>query len=134
MRCIALFENVTRAVVTDCIIDKEKDRMIVVVKPGNAGLAIGKHGVRIKMLKNLFKTEVEIVEYADNPVDFVKNSFIPARVKDVRITERLDGKKIAVVTVENSDKGVAIGKNGRTIERTRFLAKRYFLIDNVMIV
>ncbi len=134
MRCIALFENVTRAAVNDCIIDSENDRMIVVVKPGNAGLAIGKHGARIKMLKNLFKKDVEIVEYADNPIDFIKNSFIPARVKEVRITERLDSKKVAVVTVEDSDKGVAIGKNGRTIERTRMLAKRYFQIDNVTII
>lgn len=134
MKCIALFENVTRAVVNDCIIDKERDRMIIVVKPGNAGLAIGKHGTRIKLLKDLFKKDVEIVEYADNPVDFIKNSFIPARVKEVRITERLDNKKVAVVAVEDSDKGVAIGKNGRTIERTRLLARRYFQIDNVIIV
>jgi len=134
MRYIALFESVTRAVVNDCIIDKKKDRVIMIVKPGNAGLAIGKHGARVKMLKNLIKKDIEIVEYADNPVDFIKNSFTPARVKEVRITERLDGKKVAVVTVEDSDKGVAIGKDGRTIERTRFFAKRYFQIDNVIIV
>ena len=134
MRYIALFESVTRAVVNDCIIDKKKDRVIMIVKPGNAGLAIGKHGARVKMLKNLIKKDIEIVEYADNPVDFIKNSFTPARVKEVRITERLDNKKVAVVTVEDSDKGVAIGKDGRTIERTRFFAKRYFQIDNVIIV
>jgi len=35
--------------------------------------------------------------------------------------------------VEPSDKGAAIGKNGKTAERTRLLAKRYFCIDNVII-
>jgi len=134
MRCIALFESVTGAVANDCIIDKKRDRVIMVVKPGNAGLAIGKHGARVKMLKNMIKADIEIVEYADNPVDFIKNSFIPARIREVRITERLDNKKIAAVTVEDGDKGVAIGKNGRTAERARFLAKRYFQIDNVVIV
>lgn len=134
MRYIALFESVTKAVVNDCIIDSKNDRVIMVVKSGNAGLAIGKHGERVKMLKNMIKKDVEVVEYSDNPVEFIKNSFTPAKAKEVRITERLDGRKVAVVTVGDSDKGVAIGKDGKTIERTRMLAKRYFQIDNVVIV
>ena len=133
MRYIALFENVTGAVVTDCIIDDKRDRVIMIVKPGNAGLAIGKHGQRIKMLRNMVKRDVEIVEYADNPVDLIKNSFAPARIKEVRITERLNNKRVAVVTVEDQDRGVAIGREGKTVERTRLLAKRYFQIDNVVI-
>ncbi len=133
MRYIALFESVTGAVATDCIIDKERDRIIIIVKAGDAGLAIGKHGSRIKLLKRMVRKEIEIVEYADNPEDFIKNSFAPARIKEIRITDRLDNRKVAVVTVENRDKGIAIGKSGRTAERTRFLAKRYFQIDNVVI-
>ena len=134
MRCIALFESITGAIANDCVIDEKRDRVIIIVKPGNAGLAIGKHGARIKILRNMIKKDVEIVEYAENPADFIKNSFTPARVKEVRITERLDNKKVAMVTVEESDRGVAIGKNGKTAERTRFLAKRYFQIDNVVLV
>jgi N utilization substance protein A len=57
----------------------------------------------------------------------------PAVVKEVRVSERTDGKKIAVVTVAPKDKGVAIGKNGKNAERLRFLAKRYFNIQNVSI-
>jgi len=133
MRYIALFENVTGAVATDCIIDDKRDRVIMIVKPGNAGLAIGKHGQRIKMLRNMVKRDVEIVEYADNPVDLIKNCFAPARIKEIRITERLDNKRVAVVAVEDQDRGVAIGREGKTVERTRLLAKRYFQIDNVVI-
>ena len=133
MRYIALFESVTGAVATDCIIDKERDRIIIIVKAGDAGLAIGKHGSRIKLLKRMVRKDIEIVEYADNPEEFIKNSFAPARIKEIRITDRLDNRKVAVVTVENRDKGIAIGKSGRTAERTRFLAKRYFQIDNVVI-
>jgi len=133
MQYIALFESVTGAVATDCIIDKERDRIIIIVKAGDAGLAIGKHGSRIKLLKRMVRKDIEIVEYADNPEDFIKNSFAPARIKEIRITDRLDNRKVAVVTVENRDKGIAIGKSGKTAERTRFLAKRYFQIDNVVI-
>jgi len=133
MSYIALFENVTGAVATDCIIDEERDRIIFVVKPGDVGLAIGKHGSRIKLVKNMVQKDIEIVEYADNPEAFIRNSFAPARIKEIRITDRLDNKKVAVVMVENKDKGIAIGKSGKTAERTRFLAKRYFQIDNVVI-
>ncbi|MEM2093716.1 MAG: NusA-like transcription termination signal-binding factor [Candidatus Bathyarchaeia archaeon] len=133
MRYIAFFENLTGAVANDCIIDDKRNRVIIIVRPGDAGLSIGKHGQRIKMLRNMFKRDVEIVEYADNPVDFIKNSFAPARIKEVRITDRLNNKKVAVVTVEDADRGMAIGREGKTIERTRILARRYFQIDNVII-
>lgn len=133
MSYIALFENVTGAVATDCIIDEERDRIIFVVKPGDVGLAIGKHGSRIKLVKRMVQKDIEVVEYADNPEAFIRNSFAPARIKEIRITDRLDKRKVAVVTVENKDKGIAIGKSGKTAERTRFLAKRYFQIDNVVI-
>ena len=133
MSYIALFENVTGAVATDCIIDEERDRIIFVVKPGDVGLAIGKHGSRIKLVKRMVQKDIEVVEYADNPEAFIRNSVAPARIKEIRITDRLDNRKVAVVTVENKDKGIAIGKSGKTAERTRFLAKRYFQIDNVVI-
>jgi N utilization substance protein A len=133
MRYIALFDSVTGAVAIDCVIDDKRDRIIMVVKPGDTGLAIGKHGARIKMFRNMVKREVEIVESADDAVGLIKNSFAPARVKEVRITERLDNKKVAVVTVDSRDRGVAIGHEGRTAERTRLLAKRYFQIDNIIV-
>jgi N utilization substance protein A len=133
MRYIALFESVTGAVAIDCVIDDKRDRIIMIVKPGDTGLAIGKHGARIKMFRNMVKREVEIVESADDAIGLIKNSFAPARVKEVRVTERLDNKKVAVVTVDSRDRGVAIGREGRTAERTRLLAKRYFQIDNVIV-
>ena len=98
MGCISLFESVTGAVATDCIIDNKRTRVIMVVKPGDVGLAIGRHGERIKMVRNMLKRDIEIVEYAADPVEFIKNAFAPARVREVRITKRLDNRKIAVVS------------------------------------
>lgn len=62
----------------------------------------------------------------------IKNALAPAKVKDIRITEKPDSK-IAVVEVNSQDKAMAIGKNGKTIDKTRLLAKRYFQIDQVII-
>jgi len=133
MRYIALFESITGATVKDCIIDDDLNRIIFVVKGGDAGVAVGRNGKNIRLLEKMTGKKHEIIEHSDNPVEFIKNALKPARVKEIRITECPDGKTIAVVSVNPKDKGVAIGKNGRNAERTRFLAKRYFQIQNVSI-
>jgi N utilization substance protein A len=133
MRYIALFESVTNASVKDCIIDEEQGRVLFVVSEGQLGVAIGRGGRNIHALERMTGKKQEIIEYSDEPSQFIKNALKPAVVKEVRISERTDGKSIAVVTVNPKDKGVAIGKNGRNAERLRFLAKRYFQIQNVSI-
>ena len=133
MRYIALFQSITGATVKDCIVDNELNRIIFVVKEGSIGMAIGKKGKNIHQLEKMTGKKHEVIEHSDNPAQFIKNALKPAKVDEVRITERMDGKTIAVISVNPKDKGVAIGKNGRNAERIRFLAKRYFQIQNVSI-
>ncbi|HLN46278.1 MAG TPA: NusA-like transcription termination signal-binding factor [Candidatus Sulfotelmatobacter sp.] len=133
MRYIALFESVSGASVKDCIVDEEGGRVIFIVNPGQVGVAIGRGGRNIHTLEKMTGKKQEIIEYSEDPAQFIKNALKPAIVKEVRVSERTDGKKIAVVTVSPKDKGVAIGKNGKNAERLRFLAKRYFNIQNVSI-
>lgn len=133
MRFISLFESITGANVKDCIVNEEQSRVIFVVKEGEIGMAIGRGGRNIHTLEKMTGKKHEIIEYSERPAQFIKNALKPAMVKEVRITERLNGKTMAVVTVNPRDKGVAIGKNGRNAERLRFLAKRYFQIENVSI-
>ena len=133
MRYIALFQSITGATVKDCIIDNELNRIIFVVKEGSIGMAIGKRGKNIHLLEKVTGKKHEVIEHSDNPAQFIKNALKPAKVDEVRITERMDGKTIAVISVNPKDKGVAIGKNGRNAERIRFLAKRYFQIQNISI-
>ncbi len=133
MRYIALFESISGASVKDCIIDEEQGRAIFIVNPGQVGVAIGKGGRNIHTLERMTGKKHEIIEYSEDPAAFIKNALKPAAVKEVRVSERTDGKKMAVVTVNPKDKGVAIGKNGKNAERLRFLAKRYFNIQNVSI-
>jgi N utilization substance protein A len=133
MRYIALFESISGASVKDCIIDEEQGRAIFIVNQGQVGVAIGRGGRNIHTLEKMTGKKHEIIEYSEDAVQFIKNALKPALVKEVRVTERTDGKKIAVVTVNPKDKGVAIGKNGKNAERLRFLAKRYFNIQNVSI-
>ncbi len=134
MRYIALFESITGATVRDCIVDEDFDRVIFVIKEGDVGMAIGKHGKNISMLEKMTGKKHEIIEFSEDPSQFIKNALKPAKIREIRITEKPDGKTIAVVSVEPRDKGIAIGKNGKNAERIRFLAKRYFDINNVSIM
>jgi len=133
MRYISLFESITGANVKDCMVNEEQSRVIFVVKEGEIGMAIGRGGRNIHTLERMTGKKHEIIEYSERPAQFIKNALKPAMVKEVRITERPNGKTMAVVTVNPRDKGVAIGKNGKNAERLRFLAKRYFQIENVSI-
>ena len=133
MRYIALFESITGATAKDCVVDEDLNRIIFVVKEGDVGVAIGRKGKNIHLLERMTGKKHEIIEHSENPAQFIKNALRPAQVKEIRITERPDGRTIAVVSVNPKDKGVAIGKNGRNAERIRFLAKRYFQIQNVSI-
>jgi len=133
MQYISLFESITGAAVRDCIIEDELNRIIFVIKEGDAGMAIGKRGRNIAFLEKMTSKKHEIIEFSDSPAQFIKNALKPARVKEIRISERPDGKSIAVISVDPKDKGMAIGKNGKNAERIRFLAKRYFQIYNVSI-
>jgi N utilization substance protein A len=105
MRLIALFENITGATANDCVIDT--DRIIFVAKPGEMGLAIGKAGKNINMLRKMTGKPIEVVEFGDTVEGLVRNCLAPAKVKEIRITERPD-RKIVVVEVEPRDKALAI--------------------------
>jgi len=133
MRYIALFENITGATAKDCLIDNEQNKIIFVTKEKEAGLAVGKDGAKVKVLRRATGRNIEIIEYAKDAQSFIKSAFVPARIREIRVTPRLDGTKIAVVKVEERDKGLAIGRRGERAERIRQLAKKYYDISNIII-
>src|SRR4030066_1313667 len=133
MKYIQLLQNMTGATIVDCIIDEEENSLIFTVKKGEVGLAVGKGGEKIKRFRAMTNKQVEIFEYMDDPDKFLRNALKPAKVKDIRLVDRMDGSKIAMVTVDPHDKGIAIGKNGENIKKIRFLAKRYFTLENVVV-
>jgi len=133
MKYMALLENMTGATVVDCIVDEEENTIIFAVKKGDVGLAVGRGGEKIKRFRRMTNKQVEIFEYVGDPEKFVRNALKPARVKSLRLVDRVNGGRIAMVNVETKDKGIAIGRNGQNIKRVRFMAKRYFNLDNIVI-
>ena len=131
---MSMFQSVTGATAKDCIIDDKMDRIIFVINPGEMGLAIGKNGVVIKKAQNIIKKQIEVVEYSEDPQSFIKNILNPGNITDVRLTEKLDGTKSAVVLVDPKKKSVVVGQNGKNAEKARLLVKRYFEINTLQIV
>jgi N utilization substance protein A len=133
MKYMALLENMTGATVVDCIIDEEGETIIFAVKEGEVGLAVGRGGEKINRFRRMINKHVEVFEYLDDPEKFIRNALKPARVKALRLVDRVDSGRIAMLNVETKDKGIAIGRNGQNIKKIRFLAKRYFNLDNIVI-
>jgi N utilization substance protein A len=134
LRLMSLFQSITSATARDCIVDDKMDRVIFVVNKGQMGLAIGKGGSTIKQLQNMVARKIELVEFSDDPAEFIRNMLNADMVNDVRISERSDGTKQAFVTVDSRKKGAVVGREGRNAEKARLLAKRYFQISNVLII
>ncbi|WP_323173023.1 NusA-like transcription termination signal-binding factor [Natrialba sp. PRR66] len=130
------FEEVTGADGIDCIIDTEADgarvQLTIVVASGQLGEAIGPDGRTVTQFQERIGLPVRLVEDADDPEAFVANAFAPAAVYNVTISENND--TVAYVEVADSDRGVAIGSNGRTIETVRRLADRHCEIDDVQLI
>ncbi|WP_268541784.1 NusA-like transcription termination signal-binding factor [Candidatus Nitrosotenuis cloacae] len=133
MRLISLFQNVTGASARDCVEDEKQNRVIFVVNEGKMGLAIGKGGSHIRNLQNIIKKNVELVEYSDDPVNFLKNMLNAKLVTDVKLNKRLDGSTQAIVLVDAKKKGIVVGREGKNAEKARLLARRYFEITSVLI-
>jgi N utilization substance protein A len=132
IRYIALFESLTGAIARDCYVDGENDRVIFVVKKGDMGLAIGKNGNNINRVKKSIGKHIEIVEYSDEVDEFVANALQPVFVKKVQVVVK-ENRKLAYVEVMSKDRGIAIGKNGRNIQKAKVLAQRHYGLEDVII-
>jgi N utilization substance protein A len=132
MRLISQFERLTGAGSRDCVIDERNNRIIFVINPGEMGLAIGKSGSSIKKAMEVMGKRIEVVEYAPNPEQFLKNCFLPAKVLSVDL-EGNDDEKVAYITVADEDRGIAIGKEGKNIFKAKKLAQRQYNIADVLL-
>jgi N utilization substance protein A len=55
-------------------------------------------------------------------------------ILEIKLIDRPDGSKQALVVVDSKKKGLVVGKEGRNVDKARILAKRYFNITNVLVV
>jgi N utilization substance protein A len=78
------------------------------------GACVGMKGTRVQaIIRELRGEKIDIVEWSDDPVQFVMNALSPAKVQRVSITN--EAEKVMEVLVEDSQLSLAIGKKGQNV-------------------
>ena len=127
---ISLFERITKTRVRDCV-DAE-ERIIFMVDDGFITKAVGKNGENVSKLRKSLNKTIQIIEYSDDPVQFVKSVFHPYEVENVELETR--GNQIhATVKVNPVLKAKAIGRQGRNLKVFRDIICRHHEIQSVSV-
>ena len=128
MKFMSLFENITRAKLKDCII--KENMVLFIVQPNEISKAIGSKGANVKKLERILNKRVKIVEFASEPVNFIKNLIHPLQVKE--ITEE-DGV-YTLTPVDLKTRGMLIGRNASNLRAFEEVVKRYFPVQEMKVV
>jgi len=77
------------------------------------GSCVGQKGVRIStIISELGGEKIDIIEWSDNPAEYISNSLSPAKVVEAKINEKA---REAEITVDEDQLSLAIGKMGQNV-------------------
>jgi N utilization substance protein A len=77
------------------------------------GSCVGQKGVRVQaVIDELSGEKLDIIQYEEDPVKYIKAAIAPAEAVSVKVDER---KMTAVVTVPDDQLSLAIGKEGQNV-------------------
>lgn len=130
LRYISLFETVTKTSAIDCM--DHEDKLVFIVEKGKANIAVGKKGEHVIKLKELTGKNIQVVEFSDDPEQFVMNVFHIYGPQKVVIEQR-GNITHATVTVDPKLKGRAIGKAGRNLRLARDIVNRHHDIQSLSV-
>jgi hypothetical protein len=103
-------------VITQCAIPAPKDppTSVCAPTPTSNGSMVGQRGVRVMTVMSELggNEKIDIIEWSENPAQFIKDSLSPAEVADVTVDEV---NKTAKVMVTEDQQSLAIGKGGQNV-------------------
>jgi len=77
------------------------------------GACIGQRGTRIQtIITELGGEKIDIIEWSENPIEFISNSLSPAKIDSVELNE---DERSVVVDVPADQLSLAIGKGGQNV-------------------
>lgn len=77
------------------------------------GACVGMKGVRIHaIVRELNNENIDVVNYAEDPIFFIQRALAPAKIKEIELDE--DEKK-AVITADSDQVSIIVGRNGVNI-------------------
>jgi N utilization substance protein A len=141
MELISLFNNISGAIIKDCLFynppDNSDEIIIFLVKKDDVGKAIGKNGEHVKDLTTKLHKKIDVIPFSSNLERFIKyilnttkNSI---KVKNIEIKVGRNSNRTVVISVRPQDRGKAIGKDGSMIKKVKKLVMRHYDVDNVII-
>jgi N utilization substance protein A len=78
------------------------------------GACVGMKGTRVQsIIRELRGEKIDIVEWSEDPVEFVKQAISPAKTQRVSIVD--EAEKVMEVVVEDKQLSLAIGKKGQNV-------------------
>lgn len=126
LKCISEFEALTGAAVKDCVITP--DAIAFIVAEGQLGKAIGRRGANITRVRQRFGRQVLVFEDSPDLHQFIRNLFGQVPVRNINVHEKTNSKT-AFVSVDDADRGAAIGREGNRIKMCRAILMRRFNCD-----
>lgn len=141
MELITLFNNISDAIIKDCLIFKSPDTnteiLIFLVKKEDVGKAIGKAGEHVKDLMNKLHKKIDVLPFSEDLEEFIhfilNTTKSSIKVESIEVKEGKSEKKTVIISVRPEDRGKAIGKDGSMIKKIKLLVLRHFMVDNVII-
>lgn len=77
------------------------------------GSCIGQRGARIQtIISELGGEKIDIIEYDDNPIKYITNALLPAKITNVELNEE---EKVAIITVPQDQLSLTIGRAGQNV-------------------
>ena len=109
----------------DCVVDD--NTVVFLVEEEKIGAAIGKQGKNAETLRKQLKKNVEIMQYAESPEEFIKGALRKVKIKKI---ENNEGSMIAFLSPE--DKRIVM-QNSSRIKRIRIIMERNYKIKDFKI-
>jgi NusA-like KH domain protein len=117
------FERITHVMPSDYL--STESSIVFLVSQESLGKAIGKQASNIEKLRHLFRKRVIVVADSDDPEGFVRNFFGNISIYDIEIRDVM-GEKNIMLTIDEKDRGIAIGRDGERIKAAKTFLKKKF--------
>lgn len=117
------FERITRVMPADYL--STETSIIFLVDSDVLGKAIGKKASNIEKLKRVFRKRVIILPDSEDPESFLRSFYGNISIDSIEIRNVM-GESAIILTIDEKDRGIAIGKSGDRIKAAKTLLKKKF--------
>lgn len=126
LKALDTFEQLTGTPADDVVV--VESAVVFLVPPGQMGRAIGAKGANITRVRQAFARQVLVFEAIADMEQFLRALMAPIPITNINVHEKSNTKTV-YVTVDEKDRGAAIGRGGERIKIQRALLQRRFNCD-----